>query len=160
MLAFRWPAKKFALYSAQFGFIICTEVFKPLFEFFDSAKHRRHCPALDDALWLEAGVWRCLGIFQSGRDFLQQLADQHDTHILITTFFESLKSKSSLGLLDKILGQVRSRMRRVMPDPFACHKSLDDFDIQAGDGHFIAAASHDKAQPRATSKPSTCAATA
>ena len=51
-------------------------------------------------------------------------------------------------------------MRRVIPDPFACHKSLDDFDIHAGDGHFIAAASHDKAQPRATSKLSACAATA
>jgi hypothetical protein len=36
-----------------------------------------------------------------------------------------------------------------MPDPFACHKSLDDFDIHAGDGHFIAAASHDKSVPRA-----------
>ena len=53
----------------------------PLFEFFDTAKHRRNCQALDDALWLEAGVRRCLSIFQSGRNFLQhvrdaQLADQ------------------------------------------------------------------------------------
>jgi hypothetical protein len=41
-------------------------------------------------------------------------------------------------------------MRRAMPDPFACYKCLDDFDIHAGDGHFIAAASHDKAKPRNT----------
>ena len=145
-------AKKiFVAYPTHFKSIIRTEFFKPLFEFFETAKHRRNCPALDDSLWLEAGVRRCLGIFQSGRDFLQQLADQHDTPILISTFFESLKSKRRLRLVDEILGQVRSRMRRVMPDPFACHKSLDDFDIHAGDGHFIAAASHDKAQPRATS---------
>jgi hypothetical protein len=39
-------------------------------------------------------------------------------------------------------------MRRAMPDPFATFKCLDDFDIYAGDGHFIAAASHDKAAPR------------
>ena len=34
-----------------------------------------------------------------------------------------------------------------MPDPFAAFKCLDDFDLYAGDGHFIAAASHDKATP-------------
>lgn len=135
-------------YSTHCKSIIRTEFFKPLFEFFDTAKHRRNCPALDDSLWLEAGVRRCLGIFQSGRDFLQQLADQHDTRVLISTFFESLKSKRRLLLVDEILGQVRNRMRRELPDPFACHPCLDDFDIHAGDGHFIAAASHDKAKPR------------
>jgi hypothetical protein len=153
--------KKFVAYSTHCKSIICTEFFKPLFEFFDTAKHRRNCPSLDDSLWLEAGVRRCLGIFQSGRDFLQQLADQHDTRVLISTFFESLKSKRRLLLVDEILGQVRSRMRRELPDPFACHKCLDDFDIHAGDGHFIAAASHDKAKPRTckSSKPGPSATT-
>lgn len=135
-------------YSTHCNSIIRTEFFKPLFEFFETSKHRRNCPALDDSLWLEAGVRRCLGIFQSGRDFLQQLADQHDSRILISTFFESLKSKRRLALVDEILRQIRNRMRREMPDPFARHSSLDDFDIHAGDGHFIAAASHDKAVPR------------
>ena len=136
-------------YSTHSKSIIREEFFKPLFEFFHSSKHRRNCPALDDSLWLEAGVRRCLGIFQSGRDFLQQLADQHQTQILISTFFESLKSQRRLLLVDEILGQIRNRMRRDMPDPFALYKCLDDFDIHAGDGHFIAAASHDKAVPRA-----------
>jgi hypothetical protein len=39
-------------------------------------------------------------------------------------------------------------MRRSLPDPFAAYKCLEDFDLYAGDGHFIAAASHDKAAPR------------
>ena len=135
-------------YSTHCKLIIRAKFFKPLFEVFDTAIHRRNCPALDDSLWLEAGVRRCLGIFQSGRDFLQQLADLHDTPILLTTFFESLKSTRRLKLLDEVLGRIRSRLRCDMPDPFALHKSLDDFDIHAGDGHFIAAASHDKAVPR------------
>jgi len=148
-------------YSTHCKSIIREDFFKPLFEFFETAKHRRNCPALDDSLWLEAGVRRCLGIFQSGRDFLQQLADQHDTRVLISTFFESLKSKRRLLLVDEILGQVRSRMRRELPDPFACHPCLDDFDIHAGDGHFIAAASHDKAKPGTchSSKPGPSATT-
>ena len=152
-------------YATHCNSIIRQEFFKPLFEIFDGAKHRRDCPALDDSLWLEAGVRRCLGIFQSGRDFLQQLAECHQTRILKTTFFESFKSGRRLGLLDEILGQVRSRMRRDMPDPFARHKCLDDFEIHAGDGHFIAAACHDKAvpspaKPAAEKKSATTRATA
>jgi hypothetical protein len=138
-------------YSTHCKSIIRAEFFKPLFEFSDTAKHRRNCPALDDSLWLEAGVRRCLGIYQSGRDFLQQLADRHDTEILISTFFESLKSKRRLRLLDEVLAQSRVRMRRAMPDPFAAFPCLGDFDLLAGDGHFIAAASHDKAAPRGRS---------
>jgi hypothetical protein len=131
--------------------IIREEFFKPLFEFFHSARHRRECPALDDATWMEAGVRRCLGIFQSGRDFLQQLADLHDTPIGVTTFFQSLKSKRRLRLLDELLVQSRHRMRRDMPDAFTRHACLDDFDLFAGDGHFIAAASHDLPVPRGES---------
>ena len=137
-------------YTTHCYSIIREEFFKPLFEFFDTAKHRRNCPTLDDSFWLEAGVRRCLGIYQSGRDFLQVLAEKHEKSVRISTFFESLKSKRRLLLVDEILGQLRSRMSRVMPDPFASYKCLDDFDIHAGDGHFIAAASHDKAQPRAS----------
>lgn len=39
-------------------------------------------------------------------------------------------------------------MRRALPDPFRDFKHLADFDLYAGDGHFIAAASHDKAALR------------
>ena len=89
-----------------------------------------------------------MSLFQSGRDFLQDLADRHQTEILRTTFFESLKSKRRLALLGEILAQMQVHMRRSLPDPFAAFKCLEDFDLYAGDGHFIAAASHDKAAPR------------
>lgn len=78
----------------------------------------------------------------------QDLADRHDTDILRTTFFESLKSKRRLALLGEILAQVQAHMRQTQPDPFAVFKCLADFDIYAGDGHMISAASHDKAKPR------------
>jgi Transposase DDE domain len=123
--------------------IIHEEFFKPIFEFFPHAANLRNCPALSDATWIEAGVRRCLGIFQSGRDFLQQIADIRHTEIGVSTFFESLKSSRRLRLLDELLAQSRLCMRRNMPDAFAHIKSLDDFDLYAGDGHFIAAACHD-----------------
>jgi len=124
------------------------EFLKPLDRFLDLSRSRRNCPALPDELWLEAGIRRCLGLFQSGRDFLQDLADRHDTDILRTTFFESLKSKRRLALLSEILAQVQVHMRLIQPDPFAAFKCLADFALYAGDGHFISAASHDKAKPR------------
>ncbi len=128
--------------------IVGVEFFKPLGGFLDLSRSRRNCPALADELWLEAGIRRCLGLFQSGRDFLQDLADRHDTGILRTTFFESLKSRRRLALLSEVLAQVQVLMRRSLPDPFAAFKYLADFDLYAGDGHFISAASHDKAAPR------------
>jgi hypothetical protein len=60
-----------------------------------------------------------MSLFQSGRDFLQDLADRHHVEILRTTFFESLKSKRRLALLSEILAQVQVHMRRSLPDPFA-----------------------------------------
>lgn len=125
-----------------------VEFFRPVYGFLEESRVRRNCPALSDALWLEAGIRRCLGLFQSGRDFLQDLAERHNTEILLSTFFESLKSKRRLALLSDILSQIQSHMRRAMPDAFAAFKCLDDFDLYAGDGHFVAAASHDKAAPR------------
>ena len=128
--------------------IIREEFFKHIREFLPHAKNRRDCPALGDATWMEAGIRRCPGIFQSGRDFLQQLADIHQPEIGITTFFESLKSRRRLRLLDEQLAQSRLIMRRDMPDAFSHFKSLDDFDLYAGDGHFIAAACHDAPKSR------------
>jgi Transposase DDE domain len=135
-------------YLLPYKSVIGVEFLKPLFRFLDLSRSRRNCPALPDELWLEAGIRRCLGLFQSGRDFLQHLADRHHVDILTTTFFESLKSIRRLSLLDEILTQSQAQMRKVMPDPFASFKCLNDFDLYAGDGHFIAAASHDKAKPR------------
>lgn len=82
---------------------VSSVFFKPALDFLGDSKYCRNCPALSDELWVEAGIRRCLGLFQSGRDFLQDLADRHDVGILFTTFFESLKSKRRLSLLDDIL---------------------------------------------------------
>ena len=128
--------------------IVRAEFFGPVSRFLDSCRLRRNCPALPDDLWLTSGIRRCLGLFQSGREFLQHLAESHDTEILLTTFFESLKSKRRLALLSDILAKSQVFMRGKMPDPFAVFKCLADFDLYAGDGHFVAAATHDKAAPR------------
>jgi hypothetical protein len=59
--------------------IVLTEFFKPVFGYVNLSRFRRNCPALTDSLWLEAGIRRCLVLFQSGRDFLQDLTERHET---------------------------------------------------------------------------------
>ena len=145
-------------YTTHCNSIIHEEFFKPLFEVFQDTRQRRNCTVLNDALWVEAGVRRCLNLFQSGRDFLQNLSEEHDTEIRVSTFFESLKSQRRLAHLDEISALLCGRMKRIMPDPFESHHCLDDFDIFAGDGHFVAAAAHDKAAPRARAKTKTSSA--
>jgi hypothetical protein len=110
----------------------------------DSSRLRHRSPALPDDPWLTSGIRRCLGLFQSGRDFLQDLAERHDTEILVTTFFENLKSKRLPLLLSELLAKSQVFMRGKIPDPFAVYQSLNHFDLYAGDGHFVAAATHDK----------------
>lgn len=56
-------------------FIVGIEFFKPLCLLLDLSRSHRNCPALLDELWLGVGIRRCLSLFQSGRDFLQDLSD-------------------------------------------------------------------------------------
>jgi hypothetical protein len=100
------------------------------FCFSDTAKHRETPPEPPcPRKFLLAPNWRppLSGYFsKKGRDFLQQLADPHDTRDLISSFFENLKSKRRLLLVDEILGQVRNCLRHELPDPFAGHQCLVD----------------------------------
>jgi hypothetical protein len=57
-------------------------------------------------------------------------------------------------MLSEILALAQVHTRLSLPDPFRAHNCLDDFDLYAGDGHFIAAASHHKAARRKSPTPS------
>lgn len=120
--------------------------FGPLQPFLECARNQWSCPALPDDLWLQICVRRCLSLCQSGRDHLQFVADVLNTDLRRSTFFESLQSPRRLALLDELLALQLASIRRTQPpasDPFSSHASLDRFDLYAGDGHSIAAATHD-----------------
>ena len=123
---------------------VTARFFKPLFESLENCRHRRRCSALSDELWLELGIQRCMKLFQSGRDLLQTFLSSWTLHIKKTTFFESLKSQRRMQLAKQALLALNKRMRCTMPDIFEDFPCLADFDIHAGDGHFLQAACHDK----------------
>jgi len=43
----------------------------------------------------------------------QDLSERHDTEILLTTFFESLKSTRRLALLSAFLSQAQTRLAKI-----------------------------------------------
>ena len=117
--------------------------YKPIDEILPDCRKRRKCPELSDETWFEMGIHRCLELFQSGRDMLQSFEIKRGIRIGKTTFFESLKSMRRMNLAREALWALQKRMRRTMPDIFEDFPCLADFDIYAGDGHFVAAACHD-----------------
>lgn len=132
--------------------VVYKEFFRNIFEQIKDCNSHRKCPALPDSTWIEIGVRRCLKFFQSGRDFLQNLAEAHDIEVGISTFFESLKSSRRSSLVSELNDRIRKQIRAQSPDPFQQFSCLDGFDIYAGDGHSIAAAVHDPRYPRKAKK--------
>ena len=57
--------------------IVGFEFFQPVTRLLDSCRLHRNFPALLDELWLPSDTRRCLGVFQSKRDFPQDLAERH-----------------------------------------------------------------------------------
>ena len=123
-------------------------------DIFPGLRYTRECPTLSDRDWLACGINRTLNNAESGRGFLQdyagKVADLPDCCPELTTFFTALRSQRRLNLATEADAALAARL---MCDPslqrenrLQIFRSLDDFDIYAGDGHFHAAAAHD---PRA-----------
>ena len=118
--------------------------FDPLYSVFPKLRSVRACPSLPDKAWLEVGIRRVISSSDSGRDFLSQLVFSALPEISLTHFFETLKSKRRLQLCREAATKIFSHLTSVTHDRLSSLRSLDGFDIYAGDGHWHAAASHDR----------------
>ena len=87
---------------------------------------------------------RVLSSEASSRGFLQQLADQLQTIIPGSSFFKTLRSARRLAFCQQLNEAFAQDYKSPRPDPLAGFSSLDKYDIYAGDGHYRAAATHDK----------------
>jgi hypothetical protein len=122
---------------------LAEHFFAPVLNLLPGARHTRDCPAVSDRQWLLCGISRAVEDQKSGRAFLQKFAALSDFCPERSTFFESLKSPRRLSLCRELNAALCRSAARTLPDPFAQYPALRDFDLQAGDGHFHAAASHD-----------------
>lgn len=121
-------------------------VFAPLRSAVAGAKSYRQCKTLSDEEWVEIGVRRVYATETSGRGFLHLLEDEHDRYVDHNNYFAALKSARRHALVGEVADDVCRQAQRAgqASDPFAAEDSLKNYDIWAGDGHYIEQACHDE----------------
>lgn len=112
---------------------------------FDHTRHERACK-FSDRDFITMGCHRVLGSFQSGRDFLQHKLEVDGQSLARSTFFKALSSDRRFQLTKDVSQGIFKVIQREMDslgvDYFKDFSELDEYDIYAGDGHFIEHACH------------------
>jgi len=116
---------------------------EPLRAVYDQATTIRQCPAESDWDWLTKGVDRVLSTARSGRDFLQSFQLFWERAVQVGPYFETLASARRLGMVAECSALLRRRVDALRVSPLAQFESLAPFDLYAGDGHYLAHATHD-----------------
>ena len=107
---------------------------------------RRSCSEMTDMDFLRFGLLRGIGAVDSGRHFLQTTKDIHDEHIPLSSYFNALKSPRRQSMLEAIEKQSYIIHSKTLAsqgiDYLDQFKELDQYTVEAADGHFIDHACH------------------
>ena len=118
---------------------------EPLRAVCSQATTLRRCPAESDWDWLTKGADRVLASVRSGRDFLQTFQPFWRRELQVGPYFETLASERRLGMVAECSALLRRRVDACRPSPLDTFASLAEFDLYAGDGHYLEHATHDSA---------------
>lgn len=116
---------------------------QPLRLVFDQATTIRKCPAEPDWDWLIKGVDRVVSNVRSGRDFLQTFQMFWNRELQVGPYFETLASARRLSMVAECSALLHRRVDALRLSPLAPFEALASFDLYAGDGHYLEAATHD-----------------
>lgn len=107
---------------------------------------KRKCPELSDADFVYTGLLRCLSTVDSGRDFLQKTGELYDKMVPHSTYFNSLKSSRRDCMLEALERQSYNLLSKKLAtqgiDYLKSFAELEDYTVEAADGHFIEHACH------------------
>jgi len=107
---------------------------------------QRLCPELSDTDFVRLGVLRAISIVDSGRHFLQNNKDFYSDHIAHSTYFKSLKSTRRTEMLEAVEIQSYALQCEQLAsqdiDYLKQFPELNDYRVEAADGHFIDHAYH------------------
>ena len=120
-----------------------TQFLEPLRAVYHHATTIRQCPAESDWDWLTKGVDRVLANGRSGRDFLQTFQRFWSRELQVGPYFETLASPRRLGMVAECSALLRRRVDALRLSPLSQFESLAEFDLYAGDGHYLEHATHD-----------------
>ena len=104
------------------------------------------CPQLRDVEFIRQGIVRCISPVNSGRHFLQMIDEVLDDKITLSTYFNALKSPRRTKMLKALDAQSYLINDKAMTDQgidyLKGYPELDDYTIEAADGHFFDHACH------------------
>ena len=92
---------------------------------------------------MSKGVDRVLSTARSGRDLLQSFQPFWPREVQVGSYFETLASPRRLGMVAECSALLRRRVDALRPSPLSQFEALAEFDVYAGDGHYLEHATHD-----------------
>lgn len=114
-----------------------------------SAKYlswKRHCPEFSDTEFIEFGVHRCMSSVDSGRHFIQNAKEVFDDECAHSTYFNSLRSIRRMEMLKDVSSAsyllLCKEAKEMGIDYLKEFPELNEYEVEAADGHFISHASH------------------
>lgn len=107
---------------------------------------KRDCAELNDIDFIRFGIIRCMSTIDSGRHFLQTTEEVHGEVISHSTYFKSLRSSRRTNMLSAVEKHSYELHCESMAsqgvDYLKNFPELDDYTVEAADGHFIDHACH------------------
>ncbi|GFO71227.1 transposase, IS4 family [Bathymodiolus japonicus methanotrophic gill symbiont] len=101
----------------------------------------RSCPELKDIDFIRLGLLRCISVVDSGRHFLQTNEQIYGQLLPHSTYFKSLKSHRRTSMLEAFEQQSYHLHSETLLsqdiDYLKALPELDEYTIEAADGHFI-----------------------
>jgi len=126
--------------------LLTDVLFAPLRVILATVGITRKCILLDDISFAILCVMRCLQNSKTGRDFLQTHAIPQIPDLTRSNYFASLKSPRRLTMMRNLARHLRADhlpALRAHDNLLATFPELNDWEVWAGDGHFMEHATHD-----------------
>jgi len=106
----------------------------------------RKCPEFSDTEFTYMGLLRCITSVDSGRHFIQNANELHDAECSHSTYFNALHSKRRRDMLKSVAPEsyklLCAQASELGIDYLSQFSELDDYYVEAADGHFITHACH------------------
>ena len=107
---------------------------------------KRSCDIIDDVTFSRHGLLRCISSVHSGRHYLQVTDEIYDETICHSSYFNALKSTRRMNMvkaMERQSYQLQSeKLSSLGIDYLEQFPELDEYRIEAADGHFIQHACH------------------
>ena len=109
---------------------------------------KRSCDTIDDVTFSRHGLLRCISPVHSGRHYLQVSDEIYDEEICHSSYFNALKSARRMKMVKAMENQSYQLQAEMLSslgiNYLKQFPELDEYRVEAADGHFIQHACHTK----------------